>query len=63
MLIQYMKNPQVKNQQRKSFTKNLKQILDKAKIINVNRQLHPTGTISTTFLKPAGEENPYLWFG
>ena len=35
--------------------------LDKSKqSIDVNNNLHPTGTLATTLLKPAGEENLYV---
>ena len=40
---------------------NLKDILDQS--IDVNKQKHPTGTLDTTFLKPVGEENPYVQLG
>ena len=44
---------EVNNQQRKSWTMKLKFILDKTKqSIGVNKYEQPTGTITTTFLKP-----------
>ena len=33
------------------------------KINGVNDQLESTGTLATTFHKPAGEASPYVWFG
>ena len=33
------------------------------KLIEDNNNLHPTRTLTTTFLKPAGVENPYVQFG
>ena len=59
-----MENTLVKNKQRTYFANNLKEILDQAKqVINVNKQLHPTSTLITTFLDPARERNSYVWFG
>ena len=38
--------------------------MDKAyQSIDVNKQLHPTGTINTTFHKLAGKANMYVQFG
>ena len=31
--------------------------------IEGNKSEHPTGTLATTFHKPTGEENLYVWFG
>ena len=31
--------------------------------IEVNKSVHPTGTLATTFHKPVGEENTYVCFG
>ena len=46
---------QVKNQKNKSWSMNLKDILDTSKqTIDANKYDHPTGTILTTFLKPEG---------
>ena len=43
--------------------KKLKEILDQAKqSIDVNKPEHPTGTLATTFHKPAGEANLYVRF-
>ena len=42
----------------------LKKILFQPKqLIDVNKYEHPTGTLATAFLKPAREENQYVWFG
>ena len=50
--------PLFNNQQSKSWLANLKYILDKSKqLIYVNKCEHPTGTLATTFLKPAGKQN------
>ena len=58
-----MKNTQVKYQQSKYCAMNLNYILEQPKqSIYVNSQLHPTGTLATTLIKPAGEENPYVQF-
>ena len=44
--------------------KKLKDILDQAKkSINDNKSEHPTGTLTTTFHKPAGGESTYVQFG
>ena len=49
---------------KKALTKNLKYILDQSKqSIKDNKSKHPTGTLYTTFHKPAGEANPYVRFG
>ena len=48
----------------KYWTKNLKDILyHENQSTEVNKSEHPTGTLATTFHKPAGEENQYVWFG
>ena len=55
-----------KNQQSKSWSwsMNFKYILDQQKQpIDLNKYEHPTGTLAKKILNPAGEENPYVWFG
>ena len=48
-----MQYTQVNNKQREYCENNLKYILDKSKqLTNVNKKLHPTGTLNTTFHKP-----------
>ena len=43
---------------------NLKEILYQSKqLIDSNKYEHPTVTLATTFLKSAGEANPYVNFG
>ena len=55
---------QVKNQQNKTWTNNLKEILDLSKqSIEENKSEDPTGTPTTTFHRPAEEENTYVHFG
>ena len=55
---------QVNNKQRKVWTNFLKYILDQAKkSIEEKNSEHPTGTLTTTFYKSAGEENSYVRFG
>ena len=40
------------------------EILDQAmQSIEENKSEHPTGTLTQTFQKPAGEENTYVRFG
>ena len=34
----------------------------KKKSIDINKNVHPTGNLTTTFIKPAVEENPYIQF-
>ena len=58
-----MQNKQVKNQQNKDWTNNLKYILDKKQSIEVNKSEHPTVTLSTTPHKTVGEANLYVHFG
>ena len=41
---------------------NSKKILDLKKKIEVGNPGHPTGTLTTTFHKPAGEANTYVQF-
>ena len=42
---------------------NLKEKLDQGKkIIDVNKQLRQTGTLSATSIKPEGLSNMYVWF-
>ena len=42
---------------------NLKEILDQAKqSIDTNKQFHPTVTLTTTFLEPAGKSNVNFQF-
>ena len=52
-------------QSTKEVLKNrLKDILDQAKqSIADNNSEHKTSTLATTFHKPVGRENPYVWFG
>ena len=53
-----------KNQQKKSWTNNLKNILDQEKIsIEANKSEHSTDKLSMTSHKPAGGVNPYTQFG
>ena len=60
-LRQYMKNTHLNNKQRKSWVTNLKDILDQSKqSIGANNNLHPTGTLATTFINPAREVNMYV---
>ena len=55
---------QVNNQQKKAWKNNLKDILDQVKqAIDANSSEQPTGTLAMNFHKPAGEANPYDWFG
>ena len=45
-----MKNIQVKNQKRELWSMNMKKILDQAKkLIDNNKNVHPTGTLAITF--------------
>ena len=54
---------QVKNQQKKDFTKNFKGILYQAKkSIDVKNYEHPTCTLTKTLYKTAGEANTYVRF-
>ena len=58
-----MKNIQVKNQKRELWSMNMKKILDQAKkLIDNNKNVHPTGTLAITFFNAQGEENTYVWF-
>ena len=42
----------------------MKDILDQEKkSIEANKSKHPIVTFAVTFHKPAGEANPYFWFG
>ena len=48
---------------KKAWTNNLKDILDQGnQSIEYKKSEHPTGTIATTFHKPAGEANMYIRF-
>ena len=59
-----MKYTQVKIKQKKDWTKNLKNILDKPRQSNnVKISEHPTGTLATTSQKTGGGENRHVWFG
>ena len=52
------------NQQKKDLNKHLTDILDQEnQSVEVNKSEHPNGTLTTTFQKPVGVENPYVWFG
>ena len=54
--IQSMQYTQINNQQKYACVKNLKYILDQSKqSIDVNKQLHSTGTLAMTLYKPAGK--------
>ena len=58
-----MKYTQVRNQQNKAWTKNLKDILyQEKKWIEADKYENPTITIATTFHKPTEEANPYVRF-
>ena len=53
----------IKQLKKKAWTKNLEEILDKAmKSIDMNNYEHPIGKLDTTFHKPAGKSNLYVWF-
>ena len=50
-------------QQKKTWNNKLKDILDQAdKEFDANKSEQPTGNLTTTFQKPAGEANPYVQF-
>ena len=54
---------QVKNQQNKTWTDSLRDILDQEKQwIETNSFEHPNGTLVATFNKPTGEANMYVRF-
>ena len=60
-LIQYIQNKKVENMQKKSYTMNLRDILDQEKQkIGVNKKLHPTGTLAMNFLIHYVEANLYV---
>ena len=63
-LIQWMKYTQVKNQQNKAWTNNLKYIFDQSKqYIDANKYEQPNVTLSKTFHKPARKAKLYAQFG
>ena len=58
-----MKNPDVNNQQRNYWDMKFKDILDWEKqSIYVNKNVHPTSTLTAAFLKTAGEAYQYVQF-
>ena len=58
-----MQQTKINNQQKKACMNNLKDSLDKANIsIDVKKSEHPTGILTMTLHKPAGEPNPYVQF-